>query len=481
LFDIATPGSLPIFQKATLIPALRAAIALGCRIRKTSRFDRKHYFYHDQPAGYQLTQYYEPFATYGSVTLNRHDGIGPMDGPTVTVGIKQVQMEQDTAKSQELDAETTLIDFNRAGQALVEIISLPQIHSPETAAAYVRKVQAILLSVNAVTNGMEAGGLRADVNVSVRRRNGPPGTNQYDGIGGLGQRTEIKNLSTFKGVEAAIKAERDRQIGLLEAGGIVQGETRGWSLAAPTVTRRLRGKEGEIDYRYMPDADIPPIIIGSDLVEYLRKNLPQLPDELITILTEDERYGLSITDAKILLQLDDGQRLDYYISAVKHLNVIWKDLGLEKDVVSPGQLAGNWVMHEMGSLLTTTGKSWKDNQVPSYKLAWILVHLMSGRITGTSAKQILKMVFNGDEREVGAIIQEDGLVYRTLSEDEYNQLATRVMMEHTHEVQQIRDKGQTGKLMFLVGQMMRAGEEGRVEAKKAELLLRQLILDEPSV
>jgi aspartyl-tRNA(Asn)/glutamyl-tRNA(Gln) amidotransferase subunit B len=480
LFDIATPGSLPVFQKATLIPAIRAAIALGCRIQQTSRFDRKHYFYHDQPAGYQLTQYYEPFAKYGSVTLNKHDGIGPMDGESVTVGIKQVQMEQDTAKSQDLDAETTLIDFNRAGQALIEIISLPQIHSPETAAAYVRKVQAILLSVNAVTNGMEAGGLRADVNVSVRRRDGPSGTSQYDGIEGLGQRTEIKNLSTFKGVEAAVKAERDRQISLLEAGGIVQGETRGWSLAAPTVTRRLRGKEGEVDYRYMPDADIPPIIIGTDLIVYLRKNLPKLPDEIITILMEDEQYGLSITDAKILFQLDDGQRLDYYISVVYYLNVIQKDLGLER-VIPSGQLAANWVMHEIGSLLTTSGKSCKDNQVASHKLAWILVHLMSERITGTSAKQILKLVFNGDQREVGAIIQEDGLIYRPLSEDEYNELATSVMTEHNHVVQQVRDKGQMGKLMFLVGQMMRAGEEGRVEAKRAELALRRLILDESSV
>jgi aspartyl-tRNA(Asn)/glutamyl-tRNA(Gln) amidotransferase subunit B len=480
LFDIATPGSLPVFQKATLIPAIRAAIALGCRIQQTSRFDRKHYFYHDQPAGYQLTQYYEPFAKYGSVTLNKHDGIGPMDGESVTVGIKQVQMEQDTAKSQDLDAETTLIDFNRAGQALIEIISLPQIHSPETAAAYVRKVQAILLSVNAVTNGMEAGGLRADVNVSVRRRDGPSGTSQYDGIEGLGQRTEIKNLSTFKGVEAAVKAERDRQISLLEAGGIVQGETRGWSLAAPTVTRRLRGKEGEVDYRYMPDADIPPIIIGTDLIVYLRKNLPKLPDEIITILMEDEQYGLSITDAKILFQLDDGQRLDYYISVVYYLNVIQKDLGLER-VIPSGQLAANWVMHEIGSLLTTSGKSCKENQVASHKLAWILVHLMSERITGTSAKQILKLVFNGDQREVGAIIQEDGLIYRSLSEDEYTELATSVMTEHNHVVHQVRNKGQMGKLMFLVGQMMRAGEEGRVEAKKAELALRRLILDESSV
>jgi len=142
-----------------------------------------------------------------------------------------------------------LLDFNRVGHPLVEIISLPHIHSPETAAAYVKKIQSLLLSVDAVTTGMEMGGLRADVNVSVRRRDAEPGIHSYSGVVGLGQRTEIKNIGTLKGVEDAIKAERNRQIDVLEAGGSVEGETRGWSLARPTETRRLRGKEGEVDYR----------------------------------------------------------------------------------------------------------------------------------------------------------------------------------------------------------------------------------------
>jgi aspartyl-tRNA(Asn)/glutamyl-tRNA(Gln) amidotransferase subunit B len=389
-------------------------------------------------------------------------------------------MEQDTAKSQESDAETTLIDYNRAGQALIEIISLPQIHSPETAAAYVRKIQAILLSVNAVTTGMEMGGLRADVNVSVRRRDGEPGINQYSGIFGLGQRTEIKNLSTLKGVEEAIKAERDRQIEVLEEGRAVEGETRGWSIAAPKVTRKLRGKEGEVDYRYMPDPDIPPIIIGADLIEHLQKSLPKMPDQLLAMLTSDQRYGLSMTDAKILLRLDDGERLEYYVMMVEKLNDICNDLQIEADPAAVGQLAANWVMHELGSLLTTSEQSWKDNQVPPTKLAWIVANLMRQVITGSSAKQVLRLVFNGDGREIGAIIRESGFVYSPLSKDEYTKLAETVIQQHGDKVQQIREKGQMGKLMFLVGQMMRAGEEGRVEAKTAESVLRRLILDEKS-
>ena len=169
----------------------------------------------------------------------------------VKIGIKQIQMEQDTAKSLMQGYSTALLDFNRVGHPLVEIITLPDIHSPQDAAACVRKIQSTLQAVNAVTTGMELGGLRADVNVSVA----PLSSNK------LGKRVEIKNLSTFQSIEAAITAEQNRQISILESGGQIEGETRGWSLGSIETTR-LRGKEGEVDYRYMPDPDIAPLIIG---------------------------------------------------------------------------------------------------------------------------------------------------------------------------------------------------------------------------
>ena len=176
------------------------------------------------------------------------------------MGIKQIQLEQDTAKTIHQPPDDMLLDFNRAGHPLIEIISLPHLHHPRTAAAYVKNVQQILQSVNAINAGMELGGLRADVNVSVQPKLSSGGAHSYHGIKGLGQRTEIKNLSSFKAVEDAIVAERDRQIGVLEAGGQIEGETRGWSLGS-TETTRLRGKEGEVDYRYMPDPDIQPLRI----------------------------------------------------------------------------------------------------------------------------------------------------------------------------------------------------------------------------
>ena len=264
LFDTAFPGSQPQFQRKTLLPALRAALAFDCSIQARSSFDRKHYFYQDQPNGYQITQYYEPFAKDGHLTLYDHDfpaGSVPEHVP-IKIGIKQVQMEQDTAKTVQQPPSTHLLDFNRVSHPLIEIITLPHIHDPLVAAACVRKIQTILKTVDACTAGMEMGGLRADVNVSVRERGNTSKEGlSYSGVSGLGQRTEIKNLASVKAVEDAIVAERDRQIELIEGGGTVEGETRGWTVGSKT-TKRLRGKEGEIDYRYMPDPDIAPVFIA---------------------------------------------------------------------------------------------------------------------------------------------------------------------------------------------------------------------------
>lgn len=317
LFDLALPGSQPEFQKATLIPAIRAALGLSCNIQRESRFDRKHYYYQDQPAGYQITQYYKPFAVDGRLTLYDHDGIAPEDGQSVDIGIKQIQMEQDTAKTTLQPPSMAMLDFNRVGHPLIEIITHPQIHHVQTASACARKIQLILQAVNAVTTGMELGGLRADVNVSVSPKDSES----------LGQRTEIKNLSSFKAVEDAIVAERDRQIMVLESGGLIEGETRGWTLGS-TETKKLRGKEGEVDYRYMPDPDILPLIIGQvcliylmvhsrllmlspqDLTYRIENSMPDLPDDILKDLTTYS--GLTSKDAKTLMVLDDGERLDYF-------------------------------------------------------------------------------------------------------------------------------------------------------------------------
>ncbi|KLJ09133.1 glutamyl-tRNA(Gln) amidotransferase subunit B, mitochondrial [Blastomyces silverae] len=472
LFDIALPGSQPLFQPSTLVPALRAAIALNCDIQRVSRFDRKHYFYQDQPAGYQITQYYEPYAKNGSIWLGEHDGIAREDGDGVQIGIKQIQMEQDTAKSQELPSSTYLLDFNRVSRPLIEIITLPQIHSPATAAACVRKIQAILQSVGAVTTGMEMGGLRADVNVSVRKRSEEAGDHQYHGIVGLGQRTEIKNLSSFKAVEDAIIAERDRQIAVLEAGGTIEGETRGWTLGS-TETRKLRGKEGEVDYRYMPDPDLGPVVIGEDVICDLQMNMPLLPDALLQMLVRNPKYRLSTADAKTLIELDDGQRLEYYQDVVDILIGLQADLSTD---FSGGKVVGNWVLHELGGLLTKSSLHWDSGRVPAHSLAEIINLLTRKKITGSSAKSLLAMVFDGDKRSIAQIVEDENLHFQSLSRGEYVALAEEVMRQNPKMVSEIREKGQLGKIGWFVGQIKRIGDANRVEAQKAEEILRELIL-----
>lgn len=459
---------------------MRAAIALNCEIQGVSRFDRKHYFYQDQPAGYQITQYYEPFARHGFIDLYDYDGIAPEDGKKVRIDLKQVQLEQDTAKSQEYPPSAQLLDFNRVSHPLIEIITMPLIHSPATAAACVRKVQAILQATSAVTTGMELGGLRADVNISVRRRDAAPGDGEYNGMRGLGQRTEIKNLSSFKAVEDAIIAERNRQIAVLESGGVVMGETRGWAIGS-TETRRLRAKEGEVDYRYMPDPDLGPLRIDSELLRELENTLPTLPDGLLDLLTGPV-YGLSIDDAKPLIELDGGERLEYYQEVVDFLEdrKPFFQPDHRKDETIPNndlsRTAANWVLHELGGLLAKADVAWDDELVPARTLAELINQSVHKKITGPVAKQVLAMVFEGDKRPIQQLLEEEGLFLRPLSRDEYLALAQPLIAANPQMVAQIREKNQLGKLGWFVGQMMRSGEKGRVEAQRAEEILRELIL-----
>lgn len=477
LFDVAMPGSQPTFQKETLIPALRAALALNCDIQTTSKFDRKHYFHWDQPSGYQITQYYEPFAKNGHITLYAHDGIAEEDGERIEIGIKQIQMEQDTAKTISQPGDIHLLDFNRVGLPLIEIITLPQIHHPSTAAALVKKVQIMLNAVDACVLGMQSGGLRADVNVSVRRRDAGEDGLEYSGVKGLGQRTEIKNLSSFKAVEDAIIAERDRQIEVLEAGGRIEGETRGWTIGS-TETKRLRGKEGEVDYRYMPDPDLGPVIIGQDLIEHLEQSLGVLPDDEINILVDE--YGLTTKDAMSLVSLNEGGRHEYFCNVVDEL----QRLAPEEDLKDAGRLCGNWVLHEMGGLTHDTADEENPLQITSdrgclihhIELAQLIYFLHTNKITGKSAKKVLNELFtsalSNNPKSTKDLIDNAGLWFIPLSGAEYEDLARSIL--DMKVVEQIL-AGKDGKFNFLVGQMMRKDGDGRVDPIQAATVLRGVI------
>jgi aspartyl-tRNA(Asn)/glutamyl-tRNA(Gln) amidotransferase subunit B len=465
LFDAAMPGAQPQFQTATLLPALRAAIAFGCNIQRKSGWDRKHYFHWDQPNGYQITQYYEPFAKDGVLELTAEDGVpaAELNGSySLKIGVKQIQMEQDTAKTTSHPPSTYHIDYNRAGHPLIEVITLPHIHSPQTAAAVVRKIQAMLKSVDACVTGMELGGLRADVNVSVRQR-GTDGTLSYSGVSGLGQRTEIKNLSSFKAVEDAIVAERDRQISVLGAGGVIEGETR------------LRGKEGEVDYRYMPDADLPPLLISSALVEHLRSTMPELPD--VTVERVQKTYGLSAKDAKTIVSQDDGDRLEYMEETIQLLGQKLGDS--TQDQLKVGKNVGNWVLHELGGLQASNEESWDSITVSPTELADIIMNVMDKQITARVAKQLLstlnEMPVQATRPTVEQLIDDGNLRLRPLSPQEYEALAQSIMDDNPDMVSAVKDKGQKGKAMWFVGQMVRRGEEGTVEPEQARVVVEQLL------
>lgn len=390
---------------------------------------------------------------------------------SLNIGIKQIQMEQDTAKTTSHPPSSYHIDLNRAGHPLIEIITLPHIHSPQAAAAVVRKIQAVLKSVDACVTGMELGGLRADVNVSIRER-GTSGLSSYSCVSGLGQRTEIKNLSSFKAVEDAIVAERDRQISVLESGGVIEGETRGWTLGA-TETTRLRGKEGEVDYRYMPDADLPPLFIGKDLVEHLRTTLPELPNE--TVERVQRQYGLSLKDAKTIVSLDDGDRLEFMEETVELL----KERLSSSDQAKLGKTVGNWVLHELGGLISDESRSWDEMPVTPQELADLLSSLQKKQITARAAKQLLAILHDipasGERPPVEQLIDDENLRLRPLSEYEYEVLAKEIMDENPEMVVAVKDKGQKGKAMWFVGQMVRRGEEGTVEPEKAKQIVEKLL------
>jgi len=360
-------------------------------------------------------------------------------------------------------------------------------HHPRTAAVFVKKVQAVLNSVDACVSGMEMGGLRADVNVSVRRTG--------DVNIPLGTRTEIKNLNTIKAVEDAIIAERDRQIAELEAGGKVAGETRGWTVGSKE-TRRLRGKEGEVDYRYMPDPDLPPLIISRDLVDDLKQSVSTLPDTEVDALVGE--YGLTAKDALSLMALENGGRVEFFYNVVDKFKALLledEDSDLP-DLKSYSTLAGNWILHELGKLTTEKGAVQADEliinelhispdgrceKVPVDDLAELLHLLYRGKITGKVAKQLLISLYNGDLAEAGGVtasIEAHDLWFHELSEEEYAELADAIIADNSdvlHEFRKKRAQYPQGKLMFLVGKMMREGATERIDPSRAEAVLKAKI------
>jgi aspartyl-tRNA(Asn)/glutamyl-tRNA(Gln) amidotransferase subunit B len=376
LVDAAMPGMLPVINEECVAQAVRTGLGLNGKINLRSVFDRKNYFYPDLPQGYQISQYKSPVVGEGEVTVDMPYG-------PVRVGIERLHLEQDAGKLlHDRNPTMSFVDLNRAGVALMEIVSKPDLRSAEEAKAFLAKLRGILRYLGTCDGDMEKGNLRADVNVSVRKQGAP-----------LGTRCEIKNVNSIRFVGQAIEYEARRQIGILEDGGAIEQETRLYD-AGRNETRSMRNKEEAHDYRYFPDPDLLPLELTEAYIEELRRGLPELPDEKRARFMS--AFGLAPYDAGVLVA--DRESADFFEA------VLTRPDGSARDP----KLAANWVLNELFGRLNKEGTAIADSPVSAAQLGTILDLIAEGTISGKMAKDVFEIVWaeGGDPR---TIIEAHGL------------------------------------------------------------------------
>jgi aspartyl-tRNA(Asn)/glutamyl-tRNA(Gln) amidotransferase subunit B len=384
LVDAAMPGMLPVLNRFCVEQAVKTGLGLKAQINLKSRFDRKNYFYPDLPQGYQISQFDQPIVGEGVVTVERDDGT------TFDVRIERLHLEQDAGKSlHDQDPNATYVDLNRAGTALMEIVSRPDMRTSEEAAAYVKKLRTILVYLGTCDGDMEKGNLRADVNVSVCRPGAYEKFRETGSFSHLGTRCEIKNVNSYRYIQQAIEYEARRQIEMLEDGGKIDQETR---LFDPNKleTRSMRSKEEAHDYRYFPDPDLLPLVLDPAWVKEIEQTLPELPDAKKQRL--QSQYGLSAYDAGVLII--EADRADYFEAAAK---------GRDAKLVS------NWVTNELLSKLSSGGHEIAQSPLPSSDIAQLVELIENGTISSKIAKEVFEHMWAGEGRPAD-IVEKRGLV-----------------------------------------------------------------------
>ena len=364
--DAAMPGMLPVINRYCVEQAVRTGLGLRAQINRVSVFDRKNYFYPDLPAGYQISQYKSPIVGEGEVLIDLQGG------ETVRVGIERLHLEQDAGKSlHDQHPDHSHVDLNRAGVALMEIVSRPDMRSSEEAAAFLRKLRAIVRYLGTCDGNMDEGSMRADVNVSVRKPGGP-----------LGTRCEIKNVNSYRHIREAIEYEARRQIEIIEDGGRIAQETR---LFDPVKgeTRSMRSKEEAHDYRYFPDPDLLPLELDEAFIERIAKSLPELPDDKKARFIKD--YGIPVYDAGVLVA--ERELAEYYEAMTRGADP---------------KLAANWLNNEILGRLNRDGRTIVDCPVSADANCAILAMIADGTISGKIAKDVLDIVWSegGDPKEI---------------------------------------------------------------------------------
>ncbi len=416
LVDSAFPGMLPVINEYCIQQAVKTGLGLNAKINSYSVFDRKNYFYADLPQGYQISQYKNPIVGEGKITLDLPNG-------TKTIGIERLHLDQDAGKSiHDLDPSNTYVDLNRSGVALMEIVSKPDLRSPDEVNAYIKKLRSIMRYLGTCDGNMQEGSLRADVNVSVRK----------EGDKELGTRCEIKNVNSIKFMQMAIAYEAQRQVELLESGKSIDQETRLFD-TKKNETRSMRSKEDAHDYRYFPDPDLLPLNLDKELIENIKKNLPELPDQKKERFIKD--YSLNAYEANVLVS--EKEISDYFEEVIKNSDI---------------KLAKNWIMGDLFASLNDKNISISESPVTAKKMSQLIDSISSGIISGRTAKEVFEVMKETGE-EPNKIIESKGLQQKS-DPKELEAIIEKILTENKDKVDQYKS-GKDKLFGFFVGQVMK--------------------------
>ena len=433
LVDAAFPGMLPVINEHCIKQAIKTGIGLKAKINKRSIFDRKNYFYADLPQGYQISQYKNPIIGEGSVTLDMPNG-------EKNIAIERLHLEQDAGKSiHDIDPQNTLVDLNRSGVALMEIVSKPDLRSLDEVNAYIKKLRSIMRYLGTCDGNMQEGSLRADVNVSVRKK----------GDKELGTRCEIKNVNSIKFMQMAIDFEANRQVEIIEEGGSIDQETRLFD-TKKNETRSMRSKEDAHDYRYFPDPDLLPLELNDDYIDEIRKNIPELPDEKKKRFIE--KFKLSPYEANILVSDID-------------ISKYFEEVSKNSDV----KLATNWITGELFALLNEKNIEITESPISSKNLSKLINLIKDGTISGKIAKSVFEIMRDGDKDPI-TIVEEKGLRQQS-DPKELENIINKVITENPKNVDAYKS-GKDKLFGFFVGQVMK-NSNGKANPKLVNEILKK--------
>ncbi len=437
LVDAGFPGMLPVINEICIEQAVRTGLGLKAEINMTSVFDRKNYFYADLPNGYQISQFTQPIVGKGEILLDL------ADGSTQTVGITRLHLEQDAGKSMhDQSPNETYVDLNRAGVALMEIVSEPDMRSGEEAGAYLKKLRAILRYLETCDGNMEEGSMRCDVNLSMRRK----------GVTTLGTRCEIKNVNSIRFVQQAIEFEAVRQVEILEAGGEIKQETRLWD-TTKGETRSMRSKEDAHDYRYFPDPDLLPLVLDPKMVADIKAHLPELPDDKRARFISE--YGLKPYDASVLV-------------AEKPSAEFFEKVAKGRD----GKLAANWVTGDFFGALNKLGKTIETSPLSADALGGLIDLISDNTISGRIAKDVFEEMLSSG-KAAAQIVEEKGLRQVT-DTGAIEKSIDEILAANPDKVAEYKS-GKDKLFGFFVGQIMKSTGGKANPAMLNDLLKKKLL------